>query len=194
MVFFQAVLLLGYVYAHVLSSRVPAHWQPWVHGSVLLGATLLLPMPIAVGEPGAGDPRWWLLRTLSIRSAFRCSRSPRRHRSCSSGTTARTRCEAAIRICCTRPATPAAWRDCSDTWRSKLVVTRRVQVTTWAVAFWAVAALIGTCAYVGTRRSATPRPTPSGRGNRPMVRPGRLDRAGDCPVSAAARRDAAPGN
>jgi len=67
MVFFQAVLLLGYVYAHVLSSRVPAHWQPWVHGSVLLGATLLLPMPIAVGEPGAGDPRWWLLRTLSIR-------------------------------------------------------------------------------------------------------------------------------
>ena len=31
MVFFQAVLLLGYLYAHVLSTRVPPRWQRPVH-------------------------------------------------------------------------------------------------------------------------------------------------------------------
>jgi len=161
MVFFQAVLLLGYVYAHVLSSRVPAHWQPWVHGSVLLGATLLLPMPIAVGEPGAGDPRWWLLRTLSIRIGLPMF---------ALSATSPLLQQWYYRANATRGGDPYLLYAASNAGSLagllgylaiEVVVTRRVQVTTWAVAFWAVAALIGTCAYVGTRRSATPRPTPA---------------------------------
>ena len=36
MVFFQAVLLLGYLYAHALSSRVAPRWQWPVHAGVLM--------------------------------------------------------------------------------------------------------------------------------------------------------------
>ena len=38
MVFFQAVLLLGYLYAHALSTRVPRRWQWPVHVCVLIAA------------------------------------------------------------------------------------------------------------------------------------------------------------
>ena len=65
MVFFQAVLLLGYLYAHALSSRVAPRWQWLVHAGVLLAASIMLPLPIDVGEPGAADPRWWALRALA---------------------------------------------------------------------------------------------------------------------------------
>ena len=40
-------------------------WQPLVHISVLLAASLTLPLPIEIGEPGDADPRWWLLRALA---------------------------------------------------------------------------------------------------------------------------------
>ena len=65
MVFFQAVLLLGYLYAHALSSRVAPRWQWLVHAGVLLAASTVLPLPVDVGEPGAADPRWWALRVLA---------------------------------------------------------------------------------------------------------------------------------
>ncbi len=48
MVFFQAVLLLGYLYAHLLSTRVSPKWQ----------------LPVRIGEPGDDEPQMWLLRTL----------------------------------------------------------------------------------------------------------------------------------
>src|SRR5438094_4847238 len=64
-VFFQAVLLLGYLYAHALSTRVPRRWQGAIHVCVLIVASLLLPMPIEIGEPGGADPRWWVLRVLA---------------------------------------------------------------------------------------------------------------------------------
>src|SRR5687768_15971079 len=63
-VFFQAVLLLGYVYAHALSTLVPPRWQRPVHVGVLIVASVTLPMPIEIGEPGGADPRWWLILTL----------------------------------------------------------------------------------------------------------------------------------
>ena len=43
--FFQAMLLLGYVYAHALSTRVPLRWQRPVHVCVLIVASVTLPMP-----------------------------------------------------------------------------------------------------------------------------------------------------
>jgi hypothetical protein len=35
MMFFQTMLLAGYGYARLLSRRVPAAKQPWVHGAVV---------------------------------------------------------------------------------------------------------------------------------------------------------------
>src|SRR6266446_909269 len=57
LVFFQAVLLLGYLYAHALSTRVARPWQRPVHVGVLIVASVMLPMPIEIGAPGAADPR-----------------------------------------------------------------------------------------------------------------------------------------
>src|SRR5688572_15139404 len=65
MVFFQAVLLLGYLYAHALASRIAPRRQWLVHLGVLLAASVLLPLPVDVGEPGGADPRWWTLQALS---------------------------------------------------------------------------------------------------------------------------------
>src|SRR5215204_6628786 len=64
-VFFQVVLLLGYLYAHVLTTRVPARWQWIAHAGVLMIASVMLPLPIEIGEAGESDPRWWLLGTLA---------------------------------------------------------------------------------------------------------------------------------
>jgi hypothetical protein len=52
MVFCQAVLLLGYLYAHALSTRVAPRWQWSVHVCVLIVASVTLLVPIEIGEPG----------------------------------------------------------------------------------------------------------------------------------------------
>src|SRR6185436_18309231 len=65
MVFFQSVLLLGYLYAHALSTGVPRRWQWPVHCGVLLVASVLLPLPMDIGEPGDANPQWWALRALT---------------------------------------------------------------------------------------------------------------------------------
>ncbi len=65
LVFFQAVLLLGYLYAHALSTRVAGRWQLPVHVCVLVIASLTLPLSIEIGDPVGADPRWWVLRVLA---------------------------------------------------------------------------------------------------------------------------------
>ena len=68
MVFFQAVLLAGYVYAHLLTSRLSARSQTVVHLALLLSAAAFL--PVAVSEANLpnlspeSDPSWWLLGCL----------------------------------------------------------------------------------------------------------------------------------
>ncbi|MEM7058032.1 MAG: fused MFS/spermidine synthase [Pseudomonadota bacterium] len=54
MLFFQAVLLAGYVYAHVLTRHVGLARQPWIHGLVLLAGAAFL--PIALPEAWDFDP------------------------------------------------------------------------------------------------------------------------------------------
>ena len=66
MVFFQAVLLLGYGYAHFLSKHVPLKWQPIVHVSLLVVAGVTLPAPVDVGEPGDANPVFWVVKILAI--------------------------------------------------------------------------------------------------------------------------------
>lgn len=65
MVFFQGLLLLGYLYSHIVSKYLPVQMQVIVHGGVLLLAGLTLPAPIDVGTP-EGEPVAWLLKTLTI--------------------------------------------------------------------------------------------------------------------------------
>src|SRR5262245_27256389 len=66
--FFQVLLLLGYVYTHVSTRRLGPRWQPPLHLVVLLVPLLVLPLAIphdAAPPPGA-SPVLWLLRVLAV--------------------------------------------------------------------------------------------------------------------------------
>src|SRR3954469_11958659 len=49
MVFFQAALLAGYAYAHLLTRFLPGRISVFVHLAVMLGACFALPLHIAAG-------------------------------------------------------------------------------------------------------------------------------------------------
>ena len=68
MCFFQAVLLAGYCYAHLLSRYLPLRWVPVVHLAVLALAMLALPIGLSESraEPPAGDAYGWLIVTLAL--------------------------------------------------------------------------------------------------------------------------------
>ncbi len=68
LVFYQAVLLAGYTYAHVLASRLTLKLQVIVHLVILALPFLFLPLTLAVAAPPAGDqsPTFWLLGTLVL--------------------------------------------------------------------------------------------------------------------------------
>jgi len=56
MLFFQAALLLGYGYAHWISSRLSIRQQVGVHAALLLAAMFALPVALPAGwAPGPGD-------------------------------------------------------------------------------------------------------------------------------------------
>jgi hypothetical protein len=61
--FFQAALLVGYLYAHLLINKVPSHLTGMVHLAVCVAALICLPIGIAtwVGEPPQGEPYLWQL-------------------------------------------------------------------------------------------------------------------------------------
>ena len=69
MMFFQAVLLLGYSYAHVATRRLSARRQAAVHAVVLLAALIVLPIRVSehvVGSvPTDTNPIPWLLSFLA---------------------------------------------------------------------------------------------------------------------------------
>ena len=61
--FFQAALLAGYLYAHLLINKVPAHLTGLVHLAVCVLALICLPIGMArwMGEPPQGEPYLWQL-------------------------------------------------------------------------------------------------------------------------------------
>src|ERR1022692_690003 len=63
MVFFQAELLAGYAYAHLLTRYVPARLSPVIHVALLLSATFALPLAIAAdwGRPPTQGESLWLI-------------------------------------------------------------------------------------------------------------------------------------
>src|SRR3954468_24086789 len=60
-VFFQAVLLLGYLYAHLTTRYFKPRAQSILHIALLLAAAVTLPIPITVGAPGDASPVPWLV-------------------------------------------------------------------------------------------------------------------------------------
>jgi len=68
MVFFQAVLLLGYGYAHLLSTRLKPKYQAIAHPIFLLIPCILLPLnlPLETTPPSDANPILWLLGILTI--------------------------------------------------------------------------------------------------------------------------------
>jgi len=68
MLFFQAVLLLGYVYAHWLHHSVRGRGQAWLHSALL--AVSLIALPILPNprwrSAAAGDPSWRILALLAL--------------------------------------------------------------------------------------------------------------------------------
>ena len=68
MAFFQAALLLGYGYAHLLQRLRDLRLQAVIHLGVLAVASLLLPLTITatLGDPPSGAPVSWLLGVLVL--------------------------------------------------------------------------------------------------------------------------------
>lgn len=67
MVFYQGVLLLGYLYAHAVS-QLPAKRQITAHIAVFLAALTALPIGIAEWYPGLGDSwaKLWLMGLFAV--------------------------------------------------------------------------------------------------------------------------------
>src|SRR3984957_10567786 len=67
LLFFQLILLAGYLYAHCLIRYVPAARQVWVHGVLLVASVATLPIiPASRWKPAAlGDPTWQIILLLS---------------------------------------------------------------------------------------------------------------------------------
>ncbi len=68
MVFFQALLLAGYAYAHVATAWLGARKQAVLHLILLLAPAAFLPFAVgrAFVAAGAADPAPWLLLTLLL--------------------------------------------------------------------------------------------------------------------------------
>jgi SAM-dependent methyltransferase len=69
LMFFQAALLVGYLYAHLTSRRLSARAQGLLHLGVMLVALLTLPLVVrggATAASGASMPILWLLGILTI--------------------------------------------------------------------------------------------------------------------------------
>jgi hypothetical protein len=67
MLFFQAVLLLGYLYAHWLHEKLSARKQAVVHSLLLAAGLAALPITPAASWRGAGleNPSWQILKLLA---------------------------------------------------------------------------------------------------------------------------------
>jgi hypothetical protein len=71
LVFFQAVLLAGYAFAHVSFRLLPVRRQPLLQLGLLLVPLLVLPIALpAHAAPGTRDPSLWLLWILALMVAL----------------------------------------------------------------------------------------------------------------------------
>ncbi len=68
MAFFQAALLAGYLYAHLVARLRDQRLQAFVHACALFAGWFFLPIHVstALGEPSSDQPALWLLGVLAL--------------------------------------------------------------------------------------------------------------------------------
>jgi hypothetical protein len=68
MLFFQALLLIGYLYTHWLVNKLSAKHQSWLHGLLLLACLLILPIGASEAwkPQGAENPTLQILGLLVV--------------------------------------------------------------------------------------------------------------------------------
>ncbi len=68
MLFFQIMLLLGYIYAHLTTKLLGVRWQAWLHLSVMALIFLFLPIGVAQGwtPPLEDAPVLWLIGLFTV--------------------------------------------------------------------------------------------------------------------------------
>ncbi len=68
MAFFQAALLLGYLYAHLVARLKDVRVQAAIHGLVLTAAWFVLPLQVSTlfGPPSSEHPALWLVGVLAL--------------------------------------------------------------------------------------------------------------------------------
>jgi SAM-dependent methyltransferase len=68
LLFFQVTLLLGYLYAHLLTRHVPGRFRGWIHIPLLVASLLVLPViPSGAWKPtGSEDPTFRVLLLLAL--------------------------------------------------------------------------------------------------------------------------------
>jgi len=68
MVFFQSMLLAGYAYAHLITTRLPFRIAAGIHVLVLLSAFVFLPLALPSGweQPPQSGQAFWLLGLFSV--------------------------------------------------------------------------------------------------------------------------------
>ena len=66
LVFFQGVLLLGYLYSHLSTRYLSLRRQAWIHVALLAAIFFALPIAITRGNPPSDAPAAWLLTTLFL--------------------------------------------------------------------------------------------------------------------------------
>jgi len=156
MVFFQAVLLLGYLYAHALSTGVALRWQGPIHVCVLIVASVVLPLPIDVGDPGGTNPRWWTLRALTTTVGLPffalSATAPLLQRWFSRTTDPRARDPYFLYAA----SNAGSLLGLLGYLLVEPLATRRLQATGWALSFWAFAALVAVCVYAGRKNAISP--------------------------------------
>ncbi len=66
--FFQAALLGGYLYAHLLINKAPAHLTGYIHLAVCVLAVVCLPIGMVswFGDPPEGEPYLWQLGMFAV--------------------------------------------------------------------------------------------------------------------------------
>lgn len=68
MLFYQATLLAGYGYVHLMTSKIEPQRQVIIHLGLLLVPMLMLPIGLPAGwtPPDQPNPAWWVLLLLSV--------------------------------------------------------------------------------------------------------------------------------
>ena len=68
MLFFQIMLLLGYIYAHLTTKLLGVRWQAWLHVVIMAAVLLNLPISVANGwaPPAEGAPVPWLIGLFAV--------------------------------------------------------------------------------------------------------------------------------